>query len=121
MGLFDGAGPKARSRYAKKPLGTEGELLLSSMAVQMDEVVSNKPRWSVAGKEDATASTRAPTQPARNQEVVNTEFGKKADWRVSKVSRKQKKSKVRKPKERIEREEKRNAEKKRGDQEAEED
>ena len=73
------------------------------MAIQAGEVVGKKTRRAVGGKKDGTATARAPTQPVRNQEVVNTKFGKKADWRVSKISPKQKKSKVRKLKERIER------------------
>jgi len=79
MGCFDAAGPKARSRYAKKSPGSEEELLLNSMAVQMNEVVGNKTRRAVTGKKDDTASAGAPTQPAGNQEGVNIKFGKKAD------------------------------------------
>jgi len=108
MGVFDGAAPNVRSRYAKNRPDVEEKLLLSSIAVQTDEVVNNKTRRAMACKKDATASARAATQPTRNQDVVNTKFGKRAGWRVSKVPQKQRKSKVRKPKERIQRE-KRNA------------
>lgn len=73
------------------------------MAVQAGEVVGKKTRRAVRGKKDATATARAPTQPVRKQEVVHTKFGKKADWRVSKISPKQKKPNVRKLKERVER------------------
>ena len=99
MGVFDARGPKERSRYAKNPPCIEEELRDSSMAVQAGEVVGTKTRRAVGGKKDGTATT----QPVRNQEVVNTKFGKKADCRVSNISPKQKKSKVRKRKERVER------------------
>jgi hypothetical protein len=64
----------------------------------------------MAGKNDATASARASTQPVRKQEAVNPKFGKKADWRVFKIPRKQKLSETRKLKEKVERLEKLNLE-----------
>ena len=120
MGCFDGAGPKARSRYTKKPPGAEEELLLSSMAVQTDKVVGNKTHRVVAGKKDGGATAQKLTQTARNQEVVKTKFGKRADWRVTKVPRKQRKSDLQKLRERLDRLENKNAEEKIGGQAAEE-
>lgn len=109
MGMFDGGGPKARSRYARKPASIEEELKNSSIAVQNSEVVGKKTRRVVANKKDGTATARVPTQPVRNQDAVNTKFGKRADWRVSKVHQKQKRLEVLNVKEVVERLEKRDS------------